>query len=47
MVTVNTDGETPLGAGYERAREIFGESDAELAGLARASVEGAPSPPQR
>ena len=44
MVTVNTDGETPLGSGYERAREIFGYNDAELAGLARASVEGAFAP---
>jgi len=44
MVTLNTDGETPLAAEYERAREIFGYSDAELAGLARASVEGAFAP---
>lgn len=38
-VTLNTDGETSLAAEYQRAREIFGCSDAELADLARASVE--------
>ena len=44
MVTLNTDGEIPLAAEYERAREIFGCSDAELASLARASVAGAFAP---
>jgi Adenosine deaminase len=44
MVTLNTDGETPLAAEYERAREIFGYRDAELARLARASIEGAFAP---
>jgi len=43
-VTVNTDGETPLAAEYERARETFGCSDTELASLARASVEAAFAP---
>ncbi|MFF4129399.1 adenosine deaminase [Microbispora rosea] len=38
-VTLNTDGETSLAAEYQRAREIFGCSDEELADLARASVE--------
>jgi adenosine deaminase len=37
-VTLNTDGETALAAEYERARAVFGCGDAELAGLARASV---------
>ncbi|KAB8188205.1 adenosine deaminase [Microbispora catharanthi] len=43
-VTVNTDGETSLAAEYQRAREVFGCSDAELANLARASVEGSFAP---
>ncbi|MEU6430349.1 adenosine deaminase [Microbispora sp. NPDC046973] len=43
-VTVNTDGETSLAAEYQRAREIFGCSDAELANLARASVESSFAP---
>ncbi|MFI9255839.1 adenosine deaminase [Streptomyces sp. NPDC053069] len=43
-VTVNTDGETALAAEYQRAREIFGYGDAELADLARASVEGSFAP---
>jgi adenosine deaminase len=43
-VTVNTDGETSLAAEYQRAREVFGYSDAELATLARASVEGSFAP---
>jgi adenosine deaminase len=43
-VTVNTDGETPLAAEYERARELFGCSDTELASLARASVEASFAP---
>ncbi|MGO4420762.1 hypothetical protein AB4Z54_19080 [Streptomyces sp. MCAF7] len=41
---MNTDGETSLAAEYQRAREIFGFSDAELADLARASVEGSFAP---
>jgi adenosine deaminase len=36
--------ENPAAAEYERAREIFGCSDAELASLARASVAGAFAP---
>ncbi|WP_204048671.1 adenosine deaminase [Microbispora siamensis] len=44
MVTLNTDGETSLAAEYERAREIFGCGDAELADLARASVEASFAP---
>jgi adenosine deaminase len=44
VVTLNTDGETALGAEYERAREIFGYSDAELASLARDSVEASFAP---
>jgi adenosine deaminase len=43
-VTVNTDGEASLAAEYQHAREIFGYSDAELAGLARASIEGSFAP---
>ncbi|MGP3998755.1 adenosine deaminase [Streptomyces sp. 8N706] len=38
VVTLNTDGETPLAAEYERARQIFGYGDAELASMAHASV---------
>ena len=38
-VTLNTDGETSLVTEYQNAREILGFSDAELAGLARSSVE--------
>jgi adenosine deaminase len=44
LVTVNTDGETPLAAEYERAREVFGCADTELASLARASVEASYAP---
>lgn len=44
-VTVNTDGETPLAAEYQRVREVFGYDDAELARLARASVESSFAPP--
>ena len=44
MVTLNTDGETPLAAEYERAREVFGCSDTDLASLARASVEASFAP---
>ncbi|MEU7912937.1 adenosine deaminase [Microbispora bryophytorum] len=43
-VTVNTDGETSPAAEYQRVREVFGCSDAELANLARASVEGSFAP---
>jgi adenosine deaminase len=43
-VTVNTDGETGLAAEYQRVRETFGYSDAELANLARASVESSFAP---
>ncbi|MBH5338741.1 adenosine deaminase [Streptomyces pactum] len=44
VVTLNTDGETDLAAEYRRAREIHGFDDAELAGLARASVEAGFAP---
>jgi adenosine deaminase len=43
-VTLNTDGETSLAAEYQRAREIFGCSDAELANLARAAVDSSFAP---
>ena len=43
-VTLNTDGETPLAAEYQRAREIFGYSDTDLAGFARASVTASFAP---
>ncbi|MGW0803972.1 adenosine deaminase [Nonomuraea sp. NPDC002799] len=39
VVTVNTDGETELGAEYERVREVFGYEDTVLAELARASID--------
>jgi len=44
MVTVNTDGETPLAAEYQRIREVFGYSDIDLANLARASVAASFAP---
>jgi adenosine deaminase len=44
MVTLNTDGETSLATEYQRAREVFGFGDAELAGLAHASVEASFAP---
>ncbi|CQR65210.1 adenosine deaminase [Streptomyces leeuwenhoekii] len=44
MVTLNTDGETSLAAEYQRARDLFGLDDAELARLARASVEAGFAP---
>lgn len=44
MVTLNTDGETSLAMEYQRAREVFGFGDAQLASLARASVEGSFAP---
>jgi adenosine deaminase len=43
-VTLNTDGETPLAAEYQRAREIFGYSDTDLAGFARAAVAASFAP---
>ncbi len=43
-VTVNTDGETSLTAEYQRAREIFGYGDTDLANLARTSVESSFAP---
>lgn len=43
-VTLNTDGETSLTAEYESAREVFGYHDADLAHLARASVEASFAP---
>ncbi|WP_187365820.1 adenosine deaminase [Trebonia kvetii] len=45
-VTLNTDGETPLAAEYQRAREIFRYSDTDLAGFARASVAASFAPAQ-
>lgn len=44
VVTLNTDGETSLAAEYERVRHVFGYHDAELANLARASVEASFAP---
>lgn len=44
VVTLNTDGETSLAAEYQRVRETFGCGDAELADLARASVEASFAP---
>lgn len=44
MVTLNTDGETPLAAEYKCAREIFAYSDTHLANFARASVEASFAP---
>ncbi|MFI7638348.1 adenosine deaminase [Nonomuraea sp. NPDC049400] len=38
-VTINTDGETELAGEYTRLREVFGYGDAELAELARASID--------
>lgn len=43
-VTLNTDGETSLVTEYQNAREIFGFSDTELAGLARSSVDASFAP---
>lgn len=39
LVVLNTDGETSLTAEYQQAREVFGYGDAELASLARTSVD--------
>ncbi|MEU8106738.1 adenosine deaminase [Nonomuraea muscovyensis] len=44
VVTVNTDGETALAEEYARLREVFGYGDAELAELARASIEASFAP---
>jgi adenosine deaminase len=46
VVTLNTDGETSLVAEYERARQIYGYRDAELATLAQASVDASFAPPE-
>ncbi|MFI5780795.1 adenosine deaminase [Nocardia sp. NPDC051570] len=43
-ITLNTDGETSLTAEYQRAREVFGYSDADLGNLARTSVEASFAP---
>lgn len=43
-VTLNTDGEAQLAAEYQRAREIFGYSDTDLAGFAHASVAASYAP---
>jgi adenosine deaminase len=43
-VTLNSDGETQLAAEYQRARDIFGYSDTDLAGFARASVAASFAP---
>ena len=43
-VTLNTDGEAPLAAEYQRAREIFAYSDTDLANFARASVAASFAP---
>jgi adenosine deaminase len=44
MVTLNTDGEALLAAEYERVREVFEYDDAQLAALARASVQASFAP---
>jgi adenosine deaminase len=44
MVTLNSDGETELAAEYERARDVFGYSDAELAAFAMASIDASFAP---
>jgi adenosine deaminase len=43
-VTVNTDGETALADEYARLRDVFGYGDADLADLARASIEASFAP---
>ncbi|ARF52871.1 adenosine deaminase [Streptomyces gilvosporeus] len=43
-VTLNTDGETPLLAEYQRVRETFGYGDTELASLARSTVDASFAP---
>ncbi|MEU6713614.1 adenosine deaminase [Nonomuraea sp. NPDC046802] len=44
LVTVNTDGETELAAEYARLGEVFGYGDAELAELARTSIDASFAP---
>ncbi|MFF3437841.1 adenosine deaminase [Streptosporangium sp. NPDC002721] len=44
VVTVNTDGETALADEYARLREVFGFTDADLAGLAVAGAEASFAP---
>ncbi|GAA3234437.1 adenosine deaminase [Nonomuraea helvata] len=43
-VTINTDGETALADEYARLRDVFGYEDAELAELARASIDASFAP---
>ncbi|PZG07844.1 adenosine deaminase [Nonomuraea aridisoli] len=43
-VTVNTDGETALADEYDRLRQVLGFGDADLAELARASIEASFAP---
>ncbi|MFF4618386.1 adenosine deaminase [Nonomuraea jabiensis] len=43
-VTVNTDGETALADEYARLRDVFGYGDADLADLARASIDASFAP---
>lgn len=43
-VTINTDGETALAEEYSRLREVFGYGDADLADLARASIDASFAP---
>ncbi|MGP3932902.1 adenosine deaminase [Nonomuraea sp. KM88] len=43
-VTINTDGETALADEYTRLRDVFGCTDDDLAGLARASIDAAFAP---
>ncbi|MBE1584465.1 adenosine deaminase [Nonomuraea angiospora] len=44
VVTVNSDGETALADEYARLRDVFGYGDADLADLARASIEASFAP---
>ncbi|MFI9846030.1 adenosine deaminase [Nonomuraea sp. NPDC051941] len=43
-VTINTDGETALADEYARLRDVFGYGDADLADLARASIDASFAP---
>ncbi|MGW0198660.1 adenosine deaminase [Nonomuraea sp. NPDC003201] len=43
-VTINTDGETDLADEYARLRDVFGYGDADLADLARASIDASFAP---
>ncbi|MGN9840210.1 adenosine deaminase [Nonomuraea sp. H19] len=43
-VTINTDGETALADEYARLREVFGYGDADLADLARTSIDASFAP---